>query len=218
LRESKTRGDRRAFCHLHRRDRASARSFSRKRSHRWRDRSRTNLRARWCSLLNRRFLAGVRNDVQAGQPKTVRPTLALADLGSKPGPVVINACLRTEALERAAIPHQTELAMAVSAVVLHSYPHMASVEPNRLRIITPHVASQHQWQCTISITALNREFVCALSIGRKSVHVGGCAASPRPVPERRYLGFAPRQAPGMPIEVGTWPAQRPHIGPALTAP
>ena len=101
-------------------------------SHRRRDRSRAHLRARWCSLLNRRFLAGVRNDVQAGQPKTVGPTLALADFGSKPGPVVINACLRTEGLERSAIPHQTELAMAVSAVVLHNYPRMASVEPNRL--------------------------------------------------------------------------------------
>jgi hypothetical protein len=104
-------------------------------------------RARWCSLLNRRFLAGVRNDVQAGQPKTVGPTLALADFGSKPGPVVINACLRTEGLERSAIPHQTELAMAVSAVVLHSYPRMASVEPNRLRIIILMLhCSIDQWQ------------------------------------------------------------------------
>src|SRR5262249_34775932 len=101
------------------------------------------------TLLNRRFLAGVRNDVQAGQPKTVRPALALADFGSKPGPVVINACLRTEALERATIPHQTELAMAVSAIVLHSYPRMASVEP-----IGWH-CSIGQWQCTIIITALN---------------------------------------------------------------
>ena len=101
LRESKTHGDRRAFCHLHRGDRASARAMV---------------------LFAKLKTAGVRNDVQAGQPKTVRPTLAFADFGSKPGPVVINACLRTEGLERSAIPHQTELAMAVSAVVLHSYP------------------------------------------------------------------------------------------------
>src|SRR5262245_34625869 len=81
------------------------------------------------TLLNRRFFAGVRDDVQARQPKAVRPTLALADFGPKPGPIVINACLRTEALERSTIPHQTELAMAVSAMVFHSYPRMASVEP-----------------------------------------------------------------------------------------
>ena len=71
--------------------------------------------------LSRRSFAGVRDDVQTGRPKTVRPALALADFGSKPGPVVINTLLRTEALERSTMPYQAELAMAVSAMIFHSF-------------------------------------------------------------------------------------------------
>jgi hypothetical protein len=34
---------------------------------------------------------------------------------------VINALLRTEALERSTMPYQAELAMAVSAMIFHSF-------------------------------------------------------------------------------------------------
>jgi hypothetical protein len=72
------------------------------------------------SLLSGRSFAGIRDDVQTGRPKTIRPALALADFASKPGAVVINARLRTEALERSTMPHQTELAMTISAMIFHS--------------------------------------------------------------------------------------------------
>jgi hypothetical protein len=43
---------------------------------------------------------------------------------------VINARLRTEALERSTMPHQAELAMAVSAMIFHNpSPNGISVEP-----------------------------------------------------------------------------------------
>src|SRR5262245_39954798 len=71
------------------------------------------------SLLSGRSFAGVRDDVQTGRPKTIRPALALADFASKPSAVVINARLRTEALERSTMPHQAELAMAISAMIFH---------------------------------------------------------------------------------------------------
>jgi hypothetical protein len=49
------------------------------------------------------------------RPKIIQPALALANFGAQPGFVVINAFLRTKALERSPMPHQAELAMAVSA-------------------------------------------------------------------------------------------------------
>jgi hypothetical protein len=39
----------------------------------------------------------------------------------QPGFVVINAFLRTKALERSPVPHEAELAMAVSAVIFHNF-------------------------------------------------------------------------------------------------
>jgi len=63
----------------------------------------------------------VRDDAQTGRPKTIRPALALANIGAQPGFVVINAFLRTKALERSPVPHQAELPMAVSAVIFHNF-------------------------------------------------------------------------------------------------
>ena len=83
------------------------------------------------SLLSRRSFAGVRDDVQTGRPKTVRPALALADFGSKPGAIVITARLRTEALERSTMPYQPELAVAVSAMIFHSFLPRAPPRLNR---------------------------------------------------------------------------------------
>ena len=54
------------------------------------------------------------------RPKIIQPALALANFGAQPGFVVINAFLRTKALERSPMPHQAELAMAVSAVIFHN--------------------------------------------------------------------------------------------------
>jgi hypothetical protein len=71
---------------------------------------------------------------------------------------VINALLRTEALERSTMPYQAELAMAVSAMIFHSFlPEWHLVEPTDWGI-TPYSASQHRLlQCTISITLFNWE-------------------------------------------------------------
>jgi hypothetical protein len=63
----------------------------------------------------------VRDDAQTGRPKTIRPALALANIGAQPGFVVINAFLRTKALKRSPVPHEAELAMAVSAVIFHNF-------------------------------------------------------------------------------------------------
>ena len=52
------------------------------------------------------------------RPKIIQP--ALANFGAQPGFVVINAFLRTKALERSPMPRQAELAMAVSAVIFHN--------------------------------------------------------------------------------------------------
>jgi hypothetical protein len=54
------------------------------------------------------------------RPKIIQPALALANFGEQPRFVVINAFLRTKALERSPMPHQAELAMAVSAVIFHN--------------------------------------------------------------------------------------------------
>ena len=64
--------------------------------------------------------AGVRNDAQARRPNAIRPALALADFGTQPGLALFNAFLRAKTLERSTVPHQAELAMAVSAMILHS--------------------------------------------------------------------------------------------------
>src|SRR5262249_8651720 len=114
LRESKARSDRRASLPS-----ASARFRANLR------RDDAIVRALVCardgrSLLSGRSFARVRDDVQTGGPKTIRPALALADFGSKPSAVLINARLRTEALERSTMPHQAELAMAISAMIFHS--------------------------------------------------------------------------------------------------
>jgi hypothetical protein len=63
----------------------------------------------------------VRDDAQTGRPKTIRPALAVANIGAQPGFVVINAFLRTKALKRSPVPHEAELAMAVSAVIFHNF-------------------------------------------------------------------------------------------------
>jgi len=55
------------------------------------------------------------------RPKTIRPALALANIDPQPDFVVINAFLRTKALERSPVPHQAELPMAVSAVIFHNF-------------------------------------------------------------------------------------------------
>jgi|SRR5262245_2906375 len=108
------------FYPLHRSDRAP-RAFAHLLSKPFAERS---VRALVCardgrSLLSGRSFAGVRDDVQTGRPKTIRPALALADFASKPSAIVINARLRTEALERSTMPHQAELAMAISAMIFH---------------------------------------------------------------------------------------------------
>src|SRR5262249_6294998 len=72
---------------------------------------------RWFLLWTQR----VRDDAQTGQPKTIRPALSLANIGAQPGFVVINAFLRTKALKRSPVPHEAELAMAVSAVIFHNF-------------------------------------------------------------------------------------------------
>ena len=72
---------------------------------------------RWFLLWTQR----VRDDAQTGQPKTIRPALSLANIGAQPGFVVINAFLRTKALEHSPMPHQAELPMAVSAVIFHNF-------------------------------------------------------------------------------------------------
>jgi hypothetical protein len=50
-------------------------------------------------------------------------------LRAKPVPMLVDAFLRTEALERVAMPHHAELAVAVSAKVVHAF----SRELSRLR-------------------------------------------------------------------------------------
>jgi hypothetical protein len=50
-----------------------------------------------------------------------RTNPALADFGAQPGFVVIDALLRAEALERLAVPHEAELAVAVGATVGHGF-------------------------------------------------------------------------------------------------
>jgi len=76
----------------------------------------------------------VRDDAQTGRPKTIRPALALANIGAQPGFVVINAFLRTKALKRSPVPHEAELAMAVSAVIFHDFlSESAAARANRQR-------------------------------------------------------------------------------------
>jgi len=53
--------------------------------------------------------------------KTIQPALALANIGAQPGFVVFNAFPRTKALERSPVPHEAELAMAVSALIFHNF-------------------------------------------------------------------------------------------------
>src|SRR5262245_34015862 len=72
---------------------------------------------RWLLLWAQR----VRDDAQTGRPKTIRPALALANIGAQPGFVVINAFPRTKALESSPVLHQAELPMAVSAVIFHNF-------------------------------------------------------------------------------------------------
>ena len=124
LRESKTRGDRRA-CLPSASKRPRLRALSHILFSKLFAEMTRSVRALVCardsrSLLSGRSFAGVRDDVQTGRPKTIRPALALADFASKPSAVVINARLRTEALERSTMPHQAELAMAISAMIFHS--------------------------------------------------------------------------------------------------
>src|SRR5262249_185887 len=102
--------------------------------------------------LGRRLLADVGNHAETGRPKTVRPALPLADFAPHPTPIVIHACAGAKALERATVPHQAELAVAVRAVVLHSLlPNR--VGTGRLRTNTPLHNPSGLLQCTISITA-----------------------------------------------------------------
>ena len=99
-------------------------------------------------------LTGVRNDAQARRPNAIRPTLALADFGTQPGLVLFNTLLRTKTLERSTVPHQPELAVAVGAVVLHSF----LPEWRLYRPVEDHdgtnALQQMLLQCNISITAL----------------------------------------------------------------
>jgi len=80
---------------------------------------------RWFLLWTQR----VRDDAQTGQPKTIRPALSLANIGAQPGFVVINAFLRTKALERSPVLHQAELPMAVSAVIFHNFLYESHLRP-----------------------------------------------------------------------------------------
>src|SRR2546430_7160543 len=83
----------------------------------------------------------VRDDAQTGRPKTIRPALALANIGAQPGFVVINAFLRTKALKRSPVPHEAELAMAVSAVIFHDFlSESAAARANRQRRSWPRYA------------------------------------------------------------------------------
>ena len=92
--------------------------------------------------------AGVRNDAQARRPNAIRPALALADFGTQLGLVLFNAFLRAKTLERSTVPHQPELAVAVRAMVLHSFLSEWRLT-GRLRIMTdsalqqPSTAMQH---------------------------------------------------------------------------
>ena len=79
----------------------------------------TEISANDAMRLGRRPLAHVGNYAESRRPKTIRPALALADLITQPSPVVVDAFLGAKALERAAVPHQAEFAVAVGAVVLH---------------------------------------------------------------------------------------------------
>src|SRR6478672_10731626 len=83
-------------------------------------RCRCGLSANDAILLGRRPLATVRNHAETGRPKAIRPTLALTNLGADPRLIVIDAFPGAKTLERATVPHQAELAVAVRAVVLHS--------------------------------------------------------------------------------------------------
>ncbi len=73
------------------------------------------------SPLGGRAFVGVGDHAQAGRPKAVQPALALVDLGLQPDRVVIHALLRAKAFERSTVPHQAELAVAVSAMVFHGF-------------------------------------------------------------------------------------------------
>ena len=75
--------------------------------------------------------AGVRNDAQARRPNAIRPALALADLSTQPSLIVIDAFPGAKALERATVPHQPELAVAVGAVVLHTFCFMSQTRFGR---------------------------------------------------------------------------------------
>src|SRR5260370_41858291 len=75
--------------------------------------------------------AGVRNDAKASRPNAIRPALALADFGTQTGLVLFNAFLRAKTLERATVPHQPELAVAVGAVVLHTFCFMSQTRFGR---------------------------------------------------------------------------------------
>src|ERR1700751_559999 len=99
-------------------------------------RCRSGLSANDAILLGGRPLTSVRNHAETGRPKAIRPTLALTNLGADPSLIVIDAFPGAKALERASVPHQAELAVAVRAVVLHSLlPNR--VDTGRLRTNTP---------------------------------------------------------------------------------
>jgi hypothetical protein len=70
-------------------------------------------------------------------------------LCSKPLPVLVDAFLRTEAFEGVAMPHHAELAVAVSAKVVHAF----SRQLSRIAAAIRDNATQHALlQCTISIS------------------------------------------------------------------
>jgi hypothetical protein len=114
--------------------------------------------------LRRRSFGGVGDHVQAGRPKTIQPTLAVAGLGSKPGFVMVDAFLRAKGLERSAMPHHPELAAAVGAMILHGLlPGWRLLETTQLRTGTTssdcdlHSAAQcNALQCTISMRNWDR--------------------------------------------------------------
>jgi hypothetical protein len=110
--------------------------------------------------LGRRSFAGVGGHVQAGRPKTIQPALALVGFASKPGLVMVDAFLRAESLERPAVAHHPELAVAVSAMILHAFfLGWRLMQPDAVEDRDPEVgfysvysaAQHHVLQCTISM-------------------------------------------------------------------
>src|SRR5262249_26100695 len=139
--------------------------------------------------LGRRPLADVGNYTQSGRPKTIRPALALADLIAQPSPVVIDAFLGAKALERAAVPHQAELAVAVRAVVLHCL----LAESCRYRPLRTKTrpCNRGLLQCTISITVEDCELVApARGLGRRFAGDRGPRRAGHPLQGRHAHPFA----------------------------